>query len=201
MNMDYPDPRHRRFIERLGAVPVNLVLMHHAHLVQGVEWFGGTPVFYSLGNLLWDHTEGLLQQVEGWAYRNVEEQMTGLLFRMEVHRTGITRVLASPFVNQDCEKLVWVTGSRGRAVLDRFVRLSSETAADRCGHLFRGQYVGRIAPDVMCYARRLYLQRDLLGLVRLAARLRPRHVRALGAWLRTWASRADGRSWAGVAHD
>jgi poly-gamma-glutamate capsule biosynthesis protein CapA/YwtB (metallophosphatase superfamily) len=47
----------RRFVEGVMALGVDAVLGHHPHVPQGVGWIAGRPVFYSLGNLVFDPNE------------------------------------------------------------------------------------------------------------------------------------------------
>ena len=51
---DVPPSRTRarfRFLAENGA---DIVIGHHPHVLQGVEWYGDVPIAYSLGNLLFD---------------------------------------------------------------------------------------------------------------------------------------------------
>jgi poly-gamma-glutamate synthesis protein (capsule biosynthesis protein) len=63
--LDWPDERQRHMARRLIANGVDVVVGHHPHVVQKVENLDGKPVFYSLGNFLFDQRypstkEGLL---------------------------------------------------------------------------------------------------------------------------------------------
>jgi poly-gamma-glutamate synthesis protein (capsule biosynthesis protein) len=37
MYIDYPRPQHKAMAERLMAAGADLILMHHAHVLQGVQ--------------------------------------------------------------------------------------------------------------------------------------------------------------------
>lgn len=50
--MDEPMPRTRELLRNAIDAGADLVIGHHPHVVQGVEWRGGRPILYSLGNLL-----------------------------------------------------------------------------------------------------------------------------------------------------
>ncbi len=54
----HPSPRQRALARRWIEAGADAVLGHHAHAVQGREWLRGRPVFYSLGNFVFDHDEG-----------------------------------------------------------------------------------------------------------------------------------------------
>jgi poly-gamma-glutamate synthesis protein (capsule biosynthesis protein) len=49
---DDPLPRTRAILHAAIDAGATAVLGHHPHVVQGVEWYRGRPIFYSLGNLL-----------------------------------------------------------------------------------------------------------------------------------------------------
>ncbi len=52
--MDWPSPAQRQQAEWLVAHGADLVLGHHPHVVQAPECVAGKPVFFSLGNHLFD---------------------------------------------------------------------------------------------------------------------------------------------------
>ncbi len=67
--------KHRPFQERLGRLLVDegadVVIGHHPHVVQGMEIYRGRPIFYSLGNFIFDQ------------YFSVDTQ-EGLALRMKI---------------------------------------------------------------------------------------------------------------------
>jgi poly-gamma-glutamate capsule biosynthesis protein CapA/YwtB (metallophosphatase superfamily) len=50
--VDQPLARARSLLHAYVDAGADLVVAHHPHVVQGVEWYAGRPVFYSLGNVL-----------------------------------------------------------------------------------------------------------------------------------------------------
>lgn len=52
--IDAPVDRTRRFVKAVMALGVDAIIGHHPHVPQGIGWFGGRPVFYSLGNFVFD---------------------------------------------------------------------------------------------------------------------------------------------------
>lgn len=50
--MDEPMPRTRELLRTAIDAGADLILGHHPHVVQGVEWRRDRPILYSLGNLL-----------------------------------------------------------------------------------------------------------------------------------------------------
>ena len=52
--IDAPLPKTRDFVAEVMSLGVDLVIGHHPHVPQGVGWYGARPVFYSLGNFVFD---------------------------------------------------------------------------------------------------------------------------------------------------
>ena len=49
-----PQPNRRRLLHRLAKLDADLIIAHHSHVVQGYEYVNSTPIFYSLGNFIFD---------------------------------------------------------------------------------------------------------------------------------------------------
>src|SRR5438552_1794160 len=92
MYLDYPHPDHRAMAQRCAAAGADIVLMHHPHVLQGIETTpDGKIVCYSLGNFLFDWKEGLItNQVM------VQEQNEGAVFVFDLDRSGLARAAAVP---------------------------------------------------------------------------------------------------------
>ncbi|HWZ88260.1 MAG TPA: CapA family protein [Polyangiaceae bacterium] len=52
--LDAPLAKTRDFVSEVMSLGVDVVIGHHPHVPQGVAWYGTRPVFYSLGNLVFD---------------------------------------------------------------------------------------------------------------------------------------------------
>lgn len=51
----FPSPVKRKFLKKIAKIKeVDVVISHHSHTFQGVEEVRGTPIFYSLGNFIFD---------------------------------------------------------------------------------------------------------------------------------------------------
>ena len=122
MYLDYPDPDHRRLAHKLLEGGADLVLMHHAHVLQGVEVKPGPQVVcYSLGNFLIDWQEG-------WVPTRVveEQQRTGGVFLFELDREGIKQTAVLPTYLDDHFRVRWAVGEKGVAVLKRLEGISRD---------------------------------------------------------------------------
>ncbi len=58
-----PSPQSVRLLRFLSEQGVSAVIRHHAHVVQGYEVWKGVPIFYGLGNLLFDLAS---RMPDGW---------------------------------------------------------------------------------------------------------------------------------------
>ncbi len=52
--IDAPVDKTRAFFRDVMAAGVDVIVGHHPHVPQGVGWYGERPVFYSLGNFVFD---------------------------------------------------------------------------------------------------------------------------------------------------
>ncbi len=49
--------KQRSLASKMAAAGADLIIGHHPHVVQGAELIGNTPVFYSLGNFIFDQSD------------------------------------------------------------------------------------------------------------------------------------------------
>lgn len=118
---DVPPMRTRsrfRFLAENGA---DIVVGHHPHVLQGLEWHGLTPIAYSLGDFLFHNS---LPHV---AARNFSRMALGLMAPEEVrrdpHKFGRGAVLTVQFSNGK-KSIQWHPFRQGR---DLRPQLSSES--------------------------------------------------------------------------
>jgi hypothetical protein len=121
MYMDYPRPEHKTMAEKLMHAGANLVLMHHAHVLQGVEVFQRSVTCYNLGNFVFDCNEGNVQNSI-----MVREQNESAVFHFVLDRHGVAKACAIPiWIDDDC-RVHWATGMRGVEILKRLARISGD---------------------------------------------------------------------------
>jgi len=126
MHMDYPRPEHKIIAEKLLDAGATLVLMHHAHVLQGVQVTSKRAVCcYNLGNFVFDWEEGNVK-----IPILVKEQNEGAVFHFVLDRNGIAQATAIPvWVDSDCA-VRWATGARGQDILNRLSRISRDLECD-----------------------------------------------------------------------
>jgi poly-gamma-glutamate capsule biosynthesis protein CapA/YwtB (metallophosphatase superfamily) len=82
---DAPLARARDILHAAIDAGADVVIGHHPHVVQGMEWRAGRPILYSLGNLL-------MQMHKDHAWTGY-----GYLARLTITRSAATRVEACPY--------------------------------------------------------------------------------------------------------
>ncbi len=177
MFVDYPHPGQRLEILALLSAGADLVVMHHAHVLQGVELAaGGGLACYNLGNFLFDWTEGEIAVAGGH-----EEQRRGGVFVFDLDRRGVSRALVLPTRVDDGWTVRWALGQVGRAILERLTRVSSGWQTGTAGTFHRqlaDRATGLAAREAVTCLRR----GGPRAVLDLARRLRGHHLRMLAGW-------------------
>ncbi|HET9954298.1 MAG TPA: CapA family protein [Polyangiaceae bacterium] len=109
---DAPSDLTRNFMKSVMSTGVDLVVGHHPHVLQGVGFFDGRPVFYSLGNLLFG--------------RRKEHPWTryGLLARVSIAEEGERSFAVCPYRIDDWEPQAELSDAERSEVLHH-LRLAS----------------------------------------------------------------------------
>lgn len=96
--IDAPLQRTREFVREVMSLGVDLVIGHHPHVPQGVGWYGDRPVFYSLGNFVFDGRSEL-----PWT-------RTSFLAKVRFRRGAPLEVAACPYVIDGFEPVALKVG-------------------------------------------------------------------------------------------
>ncbi len=123
---DYPKPGHYNLMHELVDAGAHLVLVHNAHVLQGVEVVNGSHLIcHNLGNALFDWQEGHVQSDV-----MLFEQRTGAVFVFELDEAGVASARAIPLWVDDQMRIQWALGETGAQVLERLKRLSADLSGD-----------------------------------------------------------------------
>ncbi len=112
-----PPPYVVRVFRRLADAGADLVIGHHPHVPQGVEIWGKTPIFYSLGNFVFYQETDL-------HYRKI-----GFLVQAEVSRRGVCGGQLIPYAIGE-QELRRLTGTAAKEFRDVLRRVSRPLAED-----------------------------------------------------------------------
>jgi poly-gamma-glutamate capsule biosynthesis protein CapA/YwtB (metallophosphatase superfamily) len=88
---------------------VDMILGHHPHRTQGVEIYKGKPIFYSLGNFIFD--------------QNVPDNMQGFIMKMEFKEKKLSSLSALPYKILNKCQIVPQTGVSATAMFQRQIKL------------------------------------------------------------------------------
>lgn len=94
----------------------DMVIGHHPHVVQELEIYNGKPIFYSLGNFIFDQyfsadtQEGLVVKLV--AKKNSSESVLG------VKLLPIKSKMSQPYFLEGEEKLGWIDSFLNRSIID-----------------------------------------------------------------------------------
>lgn len=95
---------------------VDVILGHHPHQFQGMEVYKGKPIFYSLGNFIFD--------------QNDPENQESFIVNMQFMGTKLTSISATPVRTIGKVQVVPVFGDDARELLKREAELSSKLGTD-----------------------------------------------------------------------
>ncbi len=177
MYVDYPHPAQRKEALALLDAGADVVLLHHAHVLQGIEATQRGVVCYNLGNLLLDWTEGVDVLEETF-----EAQRVGGLFFLELDRSGVCRLAVVPTRVDDGWAVRWARGEEGREVLERLRRISAGWAGE-AAKLYHRQMAERVAGHTVRTTLAQLRGGGVRAFLALLPRLRPRHLRMVLGWL------------------
>ena len=178
MYMDYPRPEHKSMAERLMETGADLILMHHAHVLQGIEVTPkGRICCFNLGNLLYDCEEGLVRTPV-----MLRQQNEGGIFWFELDRQGVALAAVFPtWIDRDC-CVHWATGERGYAILRRLESISRDLEGD-FRLAFERQRAERNAGPILAVLAFHIKHGNWRDVVDSLRRIRFEHVKMVIRWL------------------
>lgn len=137
MQVDYPYKEQYEAAHEMVGAGASAVLMHHAHIVQGAEIYSQIPICYSLGNCIFDPTEGLLGISRKFRHIRYREQITSCIFSLTWYGDQFSSLHAAPFVLPDPLKpddrnfvLAWPSIPTAEQILGRLKRISEDLNDD-----------------------------------------------------------------------
>ncbi len=91
----FPPPYLAEAFRRAAEAGADLVIGHHAHVPQGLQFFGGVPVCYSLGNFVFHQETDLLYRKRGY------------LVKAGVSNAGVAHIELVPYaIGPGCLRLL-----------------------------------------------------------------------------------------------
>jgi poly-gamma-glutamate capsule biosynthesis protein CapA/YwtB (metallophosphatase superfamily) len=102
----------KEFARELIDNGVDIILGHHPHQFQGIEIYKGKPIFYSLGNFLFD--------------QNDPENMESFIVQIEYTDLKPSSISAIPVRIVDKIRVVKQTGNEAKNILERQIKLCND---------------------------------------------------------------------------
>jgi len=121
MWLDYPSPEFKAAADRLLAEGAHVILMHHAHVLQGYQARDGRLAIFNLGNFIADITEG-----ETRVEPVPELQVESAIFLIDLDRRGVVTVAAVPIVMTPDLRVIVAPDEHARRIIDRNERIARE---------------------------------------------------------------------------
>jgi hypothetical protein len=190
MYLDYPRPEHKIMAERLMAAGVNLIVMHHAHVLQSIQVTLQSVCCYNLGNFLFDWQEGHVQNSI-----MVREQNEGAVFHFILDGSGVAQASALPIWTDENCRVHWANGNRGVEILNRLVRISRDLEQNFVP-AYKRQRAERNTTGISKVIW-FHIQHGNWAFVWESLRkVRPEHIGMIGRWLVGMLKRLAKGSWA-----
>src|SRR5882724_1453678 len=175
MWLDYPKPAFKEIGDRLMSAGVDVVLMHHAHVLQGYEIRHGRLAIYNLGNFIADIDEGETESTPV-----PERQRESAVFVIELDRSGVVEVAAVPLWITEAFNVRQADEGRAARILKRLESISEDIRLDRYHHEYARQRAALNTGNLLESLRVKVRKRRWADLARSLLRLRPEHIGMFG---------------------
>lgn len=90
---ELPSPRMKRTYRFFVDAGANAVVGHHTHCISGYELYKEAPIFYSIGNFLFDHSSKNKPEPTSWHY--------GMMVQLEISESKVDFSLLPYIQNWD----------------------------------------------------------------------------------------------------
>lgn len=176
--IEVPSSARRKTAERWLNEGADLVLMHHSHVLEGIEVNTDKGVIcYGLGNLIFDPSGGFVTNNS-----LLKEKSRGAIFVFDLDSQGLCLAAILPLFVDAEFRIQWALGSQGIQALEHFVDLSRLLHEDSAAVFDRQRAERNVGPvfTVLWYHFRHKNWGILAGVLR---NIRPANVLMLLRWL------------------
>ena len=102
----------RRIAHALIDAGADIIIGHHPHVLQGIEIYRDRPIFYSLGNYIFD--------------QNDENNKQGMVAEIEIVQGNMTSLSLHPLYVKDKREPIVPEGEKLREIMNKISLLSKE---------------------------------------------------------------------------
>ncbi|SRR6266581_258444 len=175
MWIDYPNPAFKDIGDGLIDAGADVVLMHHAHVLQGYGVRAGRLAIYNLGNFIADIDEGETESTPV-----PERQRESGVFVIDLDREGVVEAGLIPLWITDAFSVSVADTERAQRIQNRLERISEDIRLDRYHKEYARQRAelntGNLIESLLVKIRR----RRWGDLAKSLLRLRPEHLGMFG---------------------
>jgi len=175
MWVDYPKPAFKDIGDRLMAAGADVVLMHHAHVLQGIGLRESRLTVYNLGNFIADIDEG---ETETTPVPNLQRESAA--FVIDLDRDGVVEVSAVPLWITDEYTVRLADEERARGILARLDRISRDIRLNAYHRNYARQRATLNTGNLLENLRAKVKKRRWGDLARSLLRVRPEHFGMFG---------------------
>ena len=184
MWIDYPSPVFKTAADRLLEAGAHVVLMHHAHVLQGYLAEDGRLAVYNLGNFIADIREG-----ETGVVPVPDRQRESAIFLIDLDRRGVAEVAIVPIVMTDDLRVTFADEDRARRIASRVERIAAEVRSGTYLNAFARQRAELNTENTLVCLLLHVKKGHWRELMKNLLKIRPEHVAML--WRFAW-SRMSG---------
>lgn len=176
---DCPSPADIETAHRMIDLGADLVLMHHAHVIKGIEMYNNGIIAYSLGNFVFDYTID-----PSWS--DTEKTRESMILRCILTEQGIKTVSPVPvIIDHECQPVLPSRHINDK-ILERIDRLSVNIGDDSIRlweKEFEHEYAKTMIPVMYRLVIELIKKRRFNDLSQLIRRVKLQDVRAVARYL------------------
>ena len=173
---DYPHPSDIEKAHKIIDTGASAIIGHHPHVVQGVEAYRGRPIFYSLGNLIYDpYAERVFVR------KALEARLQAIIARVTFSDHDVSGWRVIPFNLGREKRPLRMSADEEEAFYQRFQMLSQRIG--QAGEAFYDQVVDRLLERELRTIWLLARRTKGKSLLKTLSSLRWRHYRVLFRYL------------------
>jgi poly-gamma-glutamate capsule biosynthesis protein CapA/YwtB (metallophosphatase superfamily) len=180
MWIDYPSPQFKAAADRLLDEGAHVVLMHHAHVLQGYKTRSGRLAIYNLGNFVADIYEG-----ETGVTPVPERQLESAIFLIDLDRGGVAEVAVVPIATTPDWTVVVAPDTQARSIIDRNERIAREIESGEYLSGFSRQRADLNTGNTLAWLMVHLRKGDWRELGTNIGRMRPHHLGMLARYAAT----------------
>lgn len=176
---EWPSPAEIETAHRIVDLGADLVLIHHAHFLKGIETYHNGIIAYSLGNFVFDNTID-----PSWS--DTERARESMILQCKLTKKGVEGASPIPvIISQECQPVL-----PSKHIADRISKRIQQMSENIENDSFRSwekgtesEYAELMTPIMFRLVIELIKKRRFNDLLQLIERVKPQDVRAVAKYL------------------